>query len=452
MRRYAPIGLILISFLFVGALFALLTPDWQAPDEPAHYNYIGQLAEGNLPIIEPGDYDQEYQNMVISSGFDSQFSIDPFRYEDYQPPLYYLLLTPVFLAFEGRLEALRLASLILGAGVVGLTYLVAIRIFPERKWLALIAAAFVAFLPQHVAILAAVNNDSLAELLIAGMLLLLVSILLAPGDVNGGNKKLGVKAWKWLLLGVLLGFGFITKVTVYIFVPIILLALVWLYRGYWRSLWRSALMVFGPAMAIGLVWWIRNVVAYGALDPLGTLAHNRVVVGQPRSEEWIDVFGFSYLLRNFVQTTFQSFWGQFGWMGVPMPRWVYLPLLLFTVTICIGLGWLLVKKRKAALDNNNDGADKKKLALVTAILVSLFLLSLTGYIGYNITFVQHQGRYLFPALIPISLGVAVGSAAALTPLSDRWPKLIYFLPVFIAGALFALDLIALFQFIIPTLT
>jgi 4-amino-4-deoxy-L-arabinose transferase-like glycosyltransferase len=452
MRRYAPIGLILIAFLLVGALFALLTPDWQAPDEPAHYNYIGQLAEGNLPIIEPGDYDQEYQNMVISSGFDSQFSVDPFRYEDYQPPLYYLLLTPVFLVFGGGLEALRLASLLLGAGVVGLTYLVAIRIFPDRTWLALIAAAFVAFLPQHVAMLAAVNNDSLAELLIAGMLLLLVSILLAPREVNGAGKESEVKAWKWLLLGVLLGLGFITKVTVYIFVPVIALALVWLYRAHWRSLWRGALMVFGPAMTIGLVWWIRNVVAYGALDPLGTLAHNTIVVGQPRSEEWIDVFGFSYLLRNFIQTTFQSFWGQFGWMGVPMPRWVYLPLLLFTVAIFIGLGWLLLQKRKAAIDPNDDGADKKNPALVTAIFVALFLLSLLAYVGYNITFVQHQGRYLFSALIPISLGVAVGSAALLAPLSDRWPILLTLLPILIAAALIILDLIALFRFIIPTLT
>ncbi len=452
MGRYGPIGLILTAFLLVGALFALLTPDWQAPDEPAHYNYISQLAEGNLPIIEPGDYDQDYQNMVISSGFDTQFSVDPFRYEDYQPPLYYLLLTPVFLALGGRLEALRLASLLLGVGVVLLTYLIAIRIFPDRKWLALIAAAFVAFLPQHVAMLASVNNDSLAELLIAGMLLLLVSIILASGEVTEAGKKSEVKAWKWLLLGVLLGLGFITKVTVYIFVPVIALALVWLYRGNWRSLWRGVLMVFVPAMAIGLVWWIRNIAAYDALDPLGTLAHNRVVVGQPRTEEWIDVFGFSYLLKNLIQTTFQSFWGQFGWMGVPMPRWVYLPLLLFTVTICSGLVWLLVQKRKPAVEITDDGGKHRNLALVTTIFVSLFLLSLLAYIGYNITFVQHQGRYLFSALIPISLGVAVGSAAVLAPLSDRWPILLTLLPILFAAALITLDLIALFLFIIPTLT
>ena len=452
MRRNGPIGLILISFLLVGALYALLTPDWQAPDEPAHYNYISQLADGTFPNIEPGDYDQEYQSRAISSGFDAQFSIEPFRYEDYQPPLYYLLLTPAFLAFGGSLEALRLTSLVLGAGIVLLTYLVAIRIFPDRRWLALIAAAFVAFLPQHVAMLASVNNDSLAELIIAGILLLLLSIILSAKDGAAAENESEVASWKWLLLGILLGLGFLTKVTVYILVPVTALAMVWLYRGRWRSFWRAALMVFGPALAIGLIWWIRNVVVYEALDPLGNLAHNQVVVGQPRSVEWIDAYGFSYLVQNLVQTTFQSFWGQFGWMGVPMPGWVYAPLVLFTLLICVGLVWLLIQRRNASGEMNDAGSSRSNLGLAAAVLISLFLLSLLVYIGYNVTFVQHQGRYLFPALIPISLGVALGLAAVLTPFTERWPRLLYLLPILLASALFALDLIALFRFIIPSLT
>jgi hypothetical protein len=111
-----------------------------------------------------------------------------------------------------------------------------------------------------------------------------------------------------------------------------------------------------------------------------------------------------------------------------------------------------VQKRKPAVEITDDGGKHKNPALVTTIFVSLFLLSLLAYIGYNITFVQHQGRYLFSALIPISLGVAVGSAAVLAPLSDRWPILLTLLPILFAAALITLDLIALFLFIIPTLT
>jgi ATP-dependent Lon protease len=35
-------------------------------------------------------------------------------------------------------------------------------------------------------------------------------------------------------------------------------------------------------------------------------------------------------LKNFITTTFHSFWGQFGWMAVPMSERVYLALTLLT--------------------------------------------------------------------------------------------------------------------------
>ena len=52
------LALILIAYFIVGGLFAVYTPAWQAPDEPAHYNYILQVAhEGCCPKIELGDWD-----------------------------------------------------------------------------------------------------------------------------------------------------------------------------------------------------------------------------------------------------------------------------------------------------------------------------------------------------------------------------------------------------------
>ncbi len=47
------------------------------------------------------------------------------------------------------------------------------------------------------------------------------------------------------------------------------------------------------------------------------------------------------------------------------------------------------------------------------------LLTLLTYIYYNITFLQHQGRYLFTALIPIAIFLALGWHAALQPLAGR---------------------------------
>jgi len=207
-----PPYLLLFAYLLVGLLYASQTPAWQAPDEPAHYNYIRQLAGGKLPVIEPGDYNQTYQSEAISAKFAPAYSIDPFEYEDHQPPLYYLLQTPIFLLSGGSLLALRLVSLLLGAGVVWLAYCIGRRLFPESPWLGLTAAAFVAFLPQHVAMLSAVNNDSLAELLIAGILLLLITAV---------QEQWAATDRRWLLLGLLLGLGFLSKATTYIMAPLI---------------------------------------------------------------------------------------------------------------------------------------------------------------------------------------------------------------------------------------
>ena len=50
---------ILLLYVVLAFRFAALTPAWQAPDEPAHYNYIAHIAQtGSLPILQMGDYDQ----------------------------------------------------------------------------------------------------------------------------------------------------------------------------------------------------------------------------------------------------------------------------------------------------------------------------------------------------------------------------------------------------------
>lgn len=113
LRRHLSLLGIIVVYLIVGALFALQTPPWQAPDEPAHYNVVRQMAGGNLPVIEPSDYDESYRAQAVSNKFGPDYPIEPLTYEDWQPPLYYLLLTPVFITFGGALLPLRLASLIL---------------------------------------------------------------------------------------------------------------------------------------------------------------------------------------------------------------------------------------------------------------------------------------------------------------------------------------------------
>jgi hypothetical protein len=44
-------------------------------------------------------------------------------------------------------------------------------------------------------------------------------------------------------------------------------------------------------------------------------------------------------------------------------------------------------------------------------MVLAVALALVAYVGYNLTFEQFQGRYLFPALVPIATLLVAGWAA-----------------------------------------
>ena len=87
MRSYSLLLLLLMAFVLVGAMYADGIPAWQAPDEPAHYNYIRQLAMGNVPVITAQDYDEAYRSRIVGEGFPSDLSVEPLTYEDWQPPL-----------------------------------------------------------------------------------------------------------------------------------------------------------------------------------------------------------------------------------------------------------------------------------------------------------------------------------------------------------------------------
>lgn len=389
------LALVLILFIYAvtATLYVVYTPPWQAPDEPAHYNYIRALAEErSLPVIEEGDYDQEYLGRLTSQKFPPQLSVAPLRYEDHQPPLYYLLAVPVYLLFHGALIPLRLLSGALGLLLLTVVHRLARALFPDRPFLALAATALIALLPQHVAMSAAVNNDMLAELLLATVLWLAV--------------RPNPRPWP---LGAVVGLALLTKTTAYVALPVGLLALWWdgartnadaarphparYAAAQTGRMLFAALLLAGP-------WLIRNATVYGWTDPLGLARHNAVVQGQPRTAEWLAQYGPLGLALRFLRTTFQSFWGQFGWMGVPMHPPVYLALAVLSALLGWGfLAWWLDRRRPRLTPLQRRGA------LLLTFSAALTFLS---FLWYNLTFVQHQGRYLFPALVPLALAGALG--------------------------------------------
>jgi hypothetical protein len=137
---------------------------------------------------------------------------------------------------------------------------------------------------------------------------------------------------------------------------------------------------------------------YGALDLLGLAAHDRVVVGQPRTAAWIADQGLVQTIARGVVYTFESFWGVFGWLGVFLAPWAYGLLACATAAALVGL---IARARRLRRAGSTSAGRAALLGLALAVTAGGFLL-------YNIAFVQHQGRYLFPALVPIALAFSAG--------------------------------------------
>ncbi len=398
--------LILVIYAGLGTLFAVKTPPWQNPDEPAHYNYIAHIAgERQLPVLQMGDYDEAYLQRLKAEKFPPDLSIAPIRYESHQPPLYYLLAAPVYWLSGGQLLALRLFSVVLGGGVVLLIFLSGRLAVPGSPLIALGAAAFAALLPMHAALMASVNNDALAELLIAATVLALLRWQRSMAAAAGG-ETLGLL----LVAGVLIGLGFLTKATAYILLPIGLLVVFFGLAGPQagrllmskKQLARFALLL-GPALILGLPWWIRNSLVYGNLDILGLTWHDAVVTGQPTAGAWIAENGWAAYWERAWTFTGKSFWGVFGWLGVFMDARVYTLFFVLSIMAAVGVvgRWRMQERKK----------DRHWTFILSSPWMTLLLLwaaAFAAYVWYNIGFIQHQGRYLFPALPAWSLLFAVG--------------------------------------------
>ncbi|MHB9091506.1 MAG: hypothetical protein ACYC7H_08805 [Chloroflexota bacterium] len=446
-------------YVAIAVGYARATPKWNNPDEPAHYNYVKQVANtGTLPILQPGDYDQAYLEKLKPLQFPDDLPIDTIRYESHQPPLYYALAALAYraaggLSVNGSVLLLRGLSIALGALLILLAYRLVLEALPGRNWLALGTAGFVATLPMHTAMTAAINNDTLAEVVVAVALLLMLR-----GLRHGFARRL------CLGLGLVLGAALLTKVTIYSTLGLALVAL-WARHRLTRqaivattslsavgagvslaggaspaprpaaaaapsALWQVGL-VYGTAAAVSWAWFLRNALVYGWTDPLGMARHDAIVVGQPRTAyTWAG-------LEHFLNTTFQSFWGQFGWMGIVLDRRVYQLLMVISAFAVVGLAVFVWRTGRQTVRFERT----ERWALV--LLCACVLLAVAELVYYNLIFIQPQGRYLYPALVPIGLFFTIGLVEVIPRTFKSWGVVGMYI------GLLALNGFSLVRFVVP---
>ena len=339
-------------------------PDISAPDEIAHANYVGEiLRTGHLPILDPKTAGAEL------------------TYENHQPPLFYLLdagmarlagVTSV--ASPSAALPLRSLNALTGASTVAGTFCLALWTC-GRKRIALVAAAVVALLPMNLAISGALSNDPL--------LIALCTWTLALAVRHSDN------AWHAVLVGALAGFAVLTKFTALLLVPV----LPFLLKDR-RGIAITA--VVGSILV--LPWLLRNQQVYG--HPLAAPAFNAAFHRDVDLAALRTPYGFAHWAYVLLAGTALSFVGEFGYMDIHLPNVICLLLVaLLLVLMAAGIRFACLERRT-----------RLGFWIFLALLVA-------SYVSYNLWQVQPQARYLFPALGPLALAVALG----LSRLGERAP-------------------------------
>jgi 4-amino-4-deoxy-L-arabinose transferase-like glycosyltransferase len=385
---------VLAAYALLAVRYALLTPLWQNPDEPAHVAYVQDVARtGRLPVLEPGDWDAALLERLKNGQLQPGDSVASIRYESWQPPLYYLLAAPVArLSGDRDVYALRLFDVALGVLTLLLAYAAGRRVFDkDAYWVALAVPVTMIGVPMFTAISAAVSDDALANLLAA--LLTLLLLRLVSLDAVGWHEA--------VVLGVALGLGVLTKLLLALFAPIALVVLLLAARRARLGRSEAARLAVGLAVVafvVVLPWLVRQGLTYGWTDLLATRRHDAVVGDQPRFPGLTPGYA-----AGWAATVFHSFWAQFGWMAIPMPDRLYWAWGALCLLALLGLAWWLRSRRPRAAPG------------IVALLALIALTAFAVLVGYNTVFIQAQGRYLFPALVPMAILLVLGWRALHIP-------------------------------------
>ena len=456
---------LLTGSLLVGVATIAGLPPFEGFDEVAHYSYIQQVAEtGRWPTLgTPMSVEIDRYRAVAPLPesaspiwtyrrlFDGSADVveaarvhihqprDPSRtwvagheenYQAQQPPLYYLVLSPIYLATKSwslidQLFVLRLCSYLLAWIAIGFAVFSAFRSAatePRRDVALMLAPAlWPALFPMWFPEMARLGNDSLVTVIAACAWIALLRL-------HAGSAA----ARNYFLLGAICGVGLLTKATM---VP-----LTAAFGGYlvFRS-WTDArsgvpvpallgrLALFLATVAVVAGWWyglklVQTGSLTGSVDAIRVAAADGLLKGL--QEHWrAREFALALLM-----TVLTFLWGG-TWSNIIPALPLFAPLGVLLVLLAIG--WLAVAR------NWRDPIvfiPIATLAVFCAALIhhALQLIALSG--------AAFAGGWYLHSMMPVlapALGLAL--AGATTFKRARWLTsiLIVYPPVFLVYALMA---------------
>jgi small subunit ribosomal protein S36 len=427
------------------ALWSTLAPLGRAPDEPAHADLVDHIARGgsypdfdgrqtsramiaafvdHVPGLN-GDWltPESAPPRAGRSTFDEYGGAPSSGYANQMPqhpPLYYWTMGTAVrleravspdsqppLDRDWNIVRLMNAALVLSMPLV--TWIAARRLRASAT-VATTAAIVPLAVPQLLHIGASINNDNLL-ILLSGVVAVLVA------DVLAGDRRPARAA----LLGVLAGLALATKSLALALLPWIALAYgyqVWRTRDRWKQSIACLLVAGAVMIAVGGLWPARNVWrGDGPFPSILTPTVERPAGAGAGPIDWS---------RQFVSNMVQRFWGDFGYFEAPLSQAL---VIIATLTVAATVVLAFAPRRRPGTTRPTRG----QLAVFGASLP--LLLALVAYVAWDQRATGGrtpfmQGRYLFGAIVPFAVIVAVGLVRVL----HRWA------PVAMLGAALVVQL------------
>jgi 4-amino-4-deoxy-L-arabinose transferase-like glycosyltransferase len=446
-RRHWPIVLLVSAFVLVAFTYSVANPLHEATDELRHYRFVRTIVEtGRLPVQgqEACRSQSHHPPLIYLLGAAATFWVDtgrdvcqspptnPFwgyRYADVGTDNKNLYLHSPDESFPWYGEALaahivRGLNVLIGAGVVLLTWATGRAIWPEKTALALGGAAFVAFNPMFLYMSGAINNDVIAALSGAAVLYGCVRLLRDPAGLS----------WRWgVVLGTLYGLALMSKFNMAAVLLLIGVAVTWTARQkkQWREWWQVNIVIVVTAGLLVGWWFVRNQLLYG--EPTGF----QILTELWGARDPVESLPVAISELPYLWTTL---WGRFGFGQIPLPELAYDGLRWLVAIGLLGVLLPLVRRE-----------------LRETPFAYLLLLVLTVLLNFGVVFnymlvspAGAMGRFFFPGLPALSLlifyGLYLWGRLVVPGPEQRW------LPGLAWGAnliMLALALIALFGFVVP---
>lgn len=439
------------------AIWGVVVPPFQVPDEVSHFAYAQYLAEtGKPPPQGPtAPYSQEEEAALAGMYFSAVVGHPSMRgiltpVEDQalrrvlstkpsprglggsspvtnQPPLYYALeAIPYWLApsheILTRLAFMRLLSALLAACTVLAIFLFLREIFPGNPWAWTVGALAVAFQPTFCFIAAGVQGDNLLFFASALTFLALLRAYRHGFTVSSGA-----------VIGIATTVGVLGKLTFVALLPGIALAIALLtwrtFASDRRAAIQSAAMAVSCAAIPPVLYLVLNVFVWHRGSPtaggFASVTHSALPGGGSVTlPETLDYIWELYLPKlwfmnhvYFGNYPIWSIWfdgsvGHFGWLDYTFPAWVYTDgrYLCYALIVLALIGIL---RRRASI--------RGLLPIFGCFgVMALGLLCSIGYAGIryrlNTGFLFEQARYLFPLAAFYGLFIVLVARA----LPGRW--------------------------------